>query len=278
MVISRENFFTTSDKAHIYFEEHGKGQPLVFIPGFMCSTVFFRRNIEGLSRHYRIILMDQRGHGRSSKTLANNTICRCAQDVKELIDHLHLEDVVLFGWSLGGAVAAQYAQQFNEYRLAGLGLIEATLFAFSPEEWNTHRCAKYNIDGWLDAVKVWIYNPLQYHDNFCARISNTPLSEEDISWIKPEIARCYSHTGVEFQLDVYHSDNVTPLANRTIPVAIFAAETEAYGGLKAGREYKSRVTGAPSYLYEFYQGGHMLFYFESEKFNQCVMEFVNGLK
>jgi non-heme chloroperoxidase len=278
MQITKENFLTTSDGAHLYFEEHGNGQPLLFIPGFMCTTQFFKKNIPVLSAKYRVIILDMRGHGRSSKGLQGNNIKRCAQDIKELIDHLNLNNVVLFGWSLGGAVAAQYARQYGEYHLAGLGLIEAVLYAFCPEKWNTHRCANYNIDGWNNAVKTWIYEPLKYLDNFCARISNQPLSEEDLAWIKPEISKCFSHTGIEFQLDVYHTDNVTPLGDRTIPVAVFAAETKAYGGTRTGKEYVGRVKKAPATLYEFYEGGHMLFYFESEKFNHCVMEFVDSLK
>lgn len=278
MAITIDNFFTTSDGAHLYFEEYGNGQPLVFLPGLMCTTAFFRKNVGPLSEQYRVILMDLRGHGRSSKTMKDNSIRRFAQDVKELIDYLDLENVVLFGWSLGGAVAAQYARQFDQSKLAGLGLIEATLFAFCSEAWNTHRCANYNIDGWLNATKVWMYEPQQYHKNFCARISNEPLCEADLAWIKPEIELCYSHIGIEYQLDVYHTDNVTPLADRTIAVAVFAAETEAYGGLRAGEEYARRITKAPSKLYKFYQGGHMLFYFESEKFNAYVLEFVNSLK
>lgn len=44
--------------------------------------------------------MDPRGQGNSSKTCQGNTIRRNAQDIKELIDHLGLEHVVLLGWSL----------------------------------------------------------------------------------------------------------------------------------------------------------------------------------
>ena len=70
---------------------------------------------------------------------------------------------------------------------------------------------------------------------------------------------------------------MTPLADRKIPVAVFAAETKAYGGMKTAHEYIRRVKQAPAKLYEFYEGGHMLFYFESEKFNACVREFVDDV-
>lgn len=97
MKITTDNFFTTSDGIHIYFEDRGSGLPIVMVPGFLCTTKFFEKNAEVLSKEFRVITMDLRGQGNSSKTCQGNTIRRNAQDIKELIDHLGLEHVVLLG-------------------------------------------------------------------------------------------------------------------------------------------------------------------------------------
>ena len=97
MKITADNFFTTSDGIHIYFEDRGSGLPIVMVPGFLCTTKFFEKNAEVLSKEFRVITMDPRGQGNSSKTCQGNTIRRNAQDIKELIDHLGLEHVVLLG-------------------------------------------------------------------------------------------------------------------------------------------------------------------------------------
>jgi len=63
--------------------------------------------------------IDPRGQGNSSKSTGGNTLKCHAQDIKELIEHLNLEDVVLLGWSLAASVLVTYAKEFNQYRLSG---------------------------------------------------------------------------------------------------------------------------------------------------------------
>lgn len=59
-----------------------------------------------LSQRFQVVCLDPRGHGRSMKAAGNNRQKRMAQDIRELIDHLGLEDVLLVGHSLGGAIVA----------------------------------------------------------------------------------------------------------------------------------------------------------------------------
>ena len=60
-------FFTTSDQAHLYYEVHGKGQPLFLVHGWQCSSRFWQHNIPELSKHFQVIVMDNRGHGKPPK-------------------------------------------------------------------------------------------------------------------------------------------------------------------------------------------------------------------
>ena len=55
--------------------------PIVMVPGFLCTTKFFEKNAEVLSKEFRVITMDPRGQGNSSKTCQGNTIRRNAQDI-----------------------------------------------------------------------------------------------------------------------------------------------------------------------------------------------------
>ena len=101
MLHTKQNFFETDDGTILYYEDYGQGEPIVLLHGFCCSSQVFQRNIKGLSQNHRLVLMDLRGHGASSKTLSGVTMPRMAQDVKNLIEYLHLEDVTLLGWSMG---------------------------------------------------------------------------------------------------------------------------------------------------------------------------------
>ena len=48
--MDRNDFFQTSDGAMIYYEDRGRGIPLMLVPGFMCTTKFYERNAAELSK------------------------------------------------------------------------------------------------------------------------------------------------------------------------------------------------------------------------------------
>ena len=117
---TKDNFFQTSDGLWLYYEMHGSGKPILLLPGFGESLKMWRHSVPVLSEGHQVICLDLRGHGRSMKVPGGNRQVRMAQDVRELIDHLGLQDVLLVGHSLGGAVAATYANTQEEHALRGL--------------------------------------------------------------------------------------------------------------------------------------------------------------
>lgn len=85
----------------IHYEEQGSGSPIVFIPGWTGSTVYFHQQIAHFSKHYRAITYDPRSQGLSSKTLENNHYVQHGHDLKAFMDALGLEDVILSAHSAG---------------------------------------------------------------------------------------------------------------------------------------------------------------------------------
>ena len=61
-------YFTTKDNCKIYYEEHGSGEPLIFIHGWSCNHKFFKYQVEEFAKDYRVILYDFRGHGQSDRS------------------------------------------------------------------------------------------------------------------------------------------------------------------------------------------------------------------
>lgn len=87
--------------ANVYYEERGEGQPIVLLHGVWAGLRFFQPQREGLSEEYRVIALDFRGHGRSSKTEMGHTLPQYARDLRVFIQKLELEEVILAGWSMG---------------------------------------------------------------------------------------------------------------------------------------------------------------------------------
>ncbi len=130
---SATNYLETGGGAKIYYEDHGEGQPILLVHGWMCSSRFWQKNVPGLSNAFRVVTIDLRGHGNSSKTLTGLTVRQYGHDVREVIEHLGLEETVLVGWSLGGAVLLSYYEQYDkDTRLKALSLVDSCPFPFSP--------------------------------------------------------------------------------------------------------------------------------------------------
>src|SRR5215475_8787424 len=78
-----------------------------------------------LSKGYRVIAHDRRGHGRSTQTDRGNDMDTYVNDVTQLVRHLKLEDAVHIGHSTGGGEVARYVAQAAEGRVAKAVLIDA---------------------------------------------------------------------------------------------------------------------------------------------------------
>ena len=92
--------FITSDGVNIYYELKGEGVAIVFIHGFTEDHNSFRIQQRVLSKKYKVITYDLRGHGMSDRIDHGLDMERFAIDLRELIDYLKLGKVMLVGWSM----------------------------------------------------------------------------------------------------------------------------------------------------------------------------------
>lgn len=90
----------------IHYEDQGRGQPLILLHGYGASTYSWRHILPYFSKTYRVIAIDLKGFGLSDKpTDGNYTVSEQSRMVYEFIRVHRLENVILAGNSLGGAVA-----------------------------------------------------------------------------------------------------------------------------------------------------------------------------
>jgi non-heme chloroperoxidase len=117
---------TTSDGTEIYYNDWGKGQPVVFSHGWPLSADAFEDQMFFLAGHgYRCIAHDRRGHGRSSQPWAGNDMDTYADDLAELVKVLDLRDAVHVGHSTGGGEVARFIGRHGTSRVAKAVLIGA---------------------------------------------------------------------------------------------------------------------------------------------------------
>ena len=117
---------TTKDGTQIYYNDWGRGQPIVFSHGWPLSADAFEDQMFYLaSRGYRVIAHDRRGHGRSSQPWQGNDLDTYADDLAELVTALDLKDAVHVGHSTGGGEVARYIGRHGTKRVAKAVLIGA---------------------------------------------------------------------------------------------------------------------------------------------------------
>lgn len=108
----------------LYYELHGtSGEPLVFVHGYTGDISDWRFQIPEFSKTHRVLVVDNRGHGRSAAPTdrACYSVLDIADDIEALIEHVRFGQYHLVGHSMGGAVAQEIALR-NPHRLLSLTL------------------------------------------------------------------------------------------------------------------------------------------------------------
>lgn len=97
------------DGVSFYFEEHGAGEPLLLLHGLGSSGQDWELVAPRLAAHYRVLVPDVRGHGRSDKPAGAYGVPLFARDIAALCDRLGLTAVHVVGLSMGGMIAFELA-------------------------------------------------------------------------------------------------------------------------------------------------------------------------
>jgi len=111
--------------AEIHYREVGIGEPLLLLHGFGGCGSDWEPFVASLAGQYRVILVDLRGHGRSTNPSRTFTMRQSADDVLALLDTLGLDRVRAMGISAGGMTLLHVATR-QPARLRSLVLIGAT--------------------------------------------------------------------------------------------------------------------------------------------------------
>ena len=103
----------------LHYEVQGQGPPLVMLMGLRGGHSWFYRQVPELARHFRLVLVDNRGAGLSGKPGRAYSIADMAEDTINLLDELNLASAHLLGVSMGGCIAQELALGFPR-RVRGL--------------------------------------------------------------------------------------------------------------------------------------------------------------
>jgi pimeloyl-ACP methyl ester carboxylesterase len=98
----------------IWYATFGRGEPVVLLHGGLANSSYWGHQVRALQRRYQVIVMDSRGHGRSSRDAQAYGYDLMASDVLALMDHLKLRKAAIVGWSDGAIIGLDIAMHHPE--------------------------------------------------------------------------------------------------------------------------------------------------------------------
>jgi pimeloyl-ACP methyl ester carboxylesterase len=93
----------------LWYAVFGHGDPVILVHGGLANSNYWGLQIPVLAQHYQVVVLDSRGHGRSTRTAAPIGYDVMASDVLALMDTLHIGKAALVGWSDGAIIGLDIA-------------------------------------------------------------------------------------------------------------------------------------------------------------------------
>jgi pimeloyl-ACP methyl ester carboxylesterase len=104
--------FLQNQGAKIYWDEQGRGEPVLLIMGLGYPSYLWHRMRPALNEQYRTIALDNRGSGQSDALTGVYPITLMASDAAAVLDAAGVESAHVFGISMGGMISQEFALQY----------------------------------------------------------------------------------------------------------------------------------------------------------------------
>jgi pimeloyl-ACP methyl ester carboxylesterase len=106
--------YATVNGISMYYEIHGRGEPLLLLHGGTAFIESFFRQIPALAEKFMVIAPDSRGHGRTADSEKPLSYALMASDAAELLEKLEIKNAFVVGWSDGGIIGLHLAMHRPE--------------------------------------------------------------------------------------------------------------------------------------------------------------------
>lgn len=265
-------YMTTSDNIKIHYEIKGEGIPILFIHGFSEDFNAFRIQEKVFSKKYKIIRYDLRGHGISDRTDKELNLERFALDLKELINYLDLEQVILVGWSMGGSIIFEYINNYGQERLYKICIIDKSPKTINNNTWELGLYhGKYTLedgmkdlelikDNWMGFAKKFIKTMAPYLNEIQFKISMEKMKSNS------------PHVMYSMWESMINKDYRNMLDKITIPTLILFGGKSTLYSIGAGEYLRDNIKNSKLVLFK--DCTHLLVLENPIKFNKVLQEFI----
>jgi len=264
------------DGEKLWYEEKGRGMPIVFLHGWMASSWVFSNQIDCFSRAYRVFAFDHKGHGKSDRPQdATYTLPEFAEELNQAVDkQIGKEKFVLIGHSMGGFISLIYATAPSfQKRLKGL-----ILMSTSPKFKNP------SLDEFVDLIKKGemtlvdralvdsILVPTCFNGKYIETHKDVikEFAEETMKSSEYVASRtaiyCADHYNIEDKLERIN-----------VPTLILAGDEDAFISPKEAELMRKKIKNSELKILSP-KIGHMIQFEALEEYNKIAREFLEKLQ
>lgn len=204
----------------IYYEIHGEGEPLVLLHGFMMNHSMWSWWIEDLSKDYRLIIPDLRGHGHSTNPSNEFTHKKSAEDIYGLLDTLDIDTFNGIGFSSGGMILTHMAIM-DTSRIKAMVLIGSTTF-FPESCRERQRATSYESanknERWMNTLKKRHSRGEEQIRSILSQFNQMADSYDDMNFTSPYLSTIQSRTLIiHGDRDAYFPIDIPVNSYKSIP-------------------------------------------------------------
>lgn len=270
----REEFIEVEKNVRLHVTDLGNGQPIVLIHGWPLSDAMYEYQYQYLEQKgFRVIGISLRGFGKSDKPYSKYDFDVFSDDIKVVLEKLKIENAVLGGFSMGGAVVLHYITKYNSAHVSKLAL-----FAAAGPSWIQREGYPYGgtYAGATDLIKSTMTNRQDLIAGFGADFPAKPggISKNVEKWLE-NINLEASPFAITKSITALRDLDLRPeISKINIPVAIFQGIHDKLIPFAFAEELHKGIKN--SYIVRFENSGHALFYEEMEKFNTELEKFARS--
>jgi pimeloyl-ACP methyl ester carboxylesterase len=243
----------------IYYEDQGSGYPVLMTHGYASTSAMWRPQIEALTRRYRLIAWDMRGHGETDSPEEQSAYSEAhtVEDMAALLRHLGLDQAVIGGLSLGGYMSLAF-------NLAHPEMVKALILCDTGPGYRNPQAR----EGWNQTA---VRRAERFEELGLDALGASPEVEAARRRHRSAAGLARSARGMLAQFD---SRVIESLDSITVPTLIIVGANDT--PFLAGTDYMAnRIPNARKVVIP--DAGHAANIDQPEAFNQAVLEFLDAV-
>ena len=267
----RAEYIEVEKNVKLHVTDLGDGQPVVLIHGWPLNDAMYEYQYQYLvKKGFRAIGISLRGFGKSDRPYGKYDFDVFSDDIKVVLEKLKIENAVLGGFSMGGAVVLHYMARYN-----GAHINKLALFGAAAPSWKQRPGSPYGASDEAAAglIRTTETNRQQLIEGFGKGFgaTDTSLSPAAAKWLESISADASPYATTQAITALRDLDLRPALAKINVPVAIFHGTKDKLCDFAFAEQLHKGIKN--SYIVRFENSGHALFLEEMDKFNTELEKF-----